>query len=421
VVGIVCASTTAQYFKSFANLLHPDPAHVWSEHFTLAETHYREGRYDLAQAALEECTKLAEKSKLTEQLVESLLLLADLHLLQDHGERTNFYIQRARNLVAGEDPRAGLIVARDAFRQGHFEEARSLLEKVRPLFMLRGNWRTLAKAYALSAQLALVQGDMEHGLQFCERAWQLFDQEPNPHVAIYGKVGVLLTRSAIHRERGQLRLAGTCLAELRGLMLQQANPRGEAISLEALGDLALERDSPSEALDFYQRAEEKFRSLNGTLGIAISQWGQAESLRRLGEPEQAMSLLDQSVEEFERHGHVVGVGLVHWTRGRIYVARNQCDDAILELRTATDIFENAHIPVLRAEVGSALAVAFARSGHHLEALKTIEGSERTLRERQAFKKLADVLEAKELVLRPVDRATAEEARIQIKLLHTMID
>ncbi|MEQ1515578.1 MAG: ATP-binding protein [Usitatibacteraceae bacterium] len=125
----------------------------------------------------------------------------------------------------------------------------------------------------------------------------------------------LMQNGNILRLLGRYAEASANLSEALTVLGGLKNSQSYGIVSEYLGDLSLDMGDPTAALNFFREAEQYYaEALEGPIPLLRCWRGQADALRELGEPEQAMAKLSAALELAEREK----IGVEHIRILRVY-------------------------------------------------------------------------------------------------------
>jgi tetratricopeptide (TPR) repeat protein len=208
-----------------------------------------------------------------------------------------------------------------------------------------------------------------------------------------------------------------------------------AITLGNLGFVAHLASRWSEAADYSVSAAEAATKVGDLGGAAIARANLGELRVGQGRLDEAQSLLVPSLRTLESFGYRVPAAsaMLHLGRARVFLG--DAEDGFTMLRTATELVDDAEIPVfsLEARARTAEAAVFARDlGLATAALAEARDHERRIGESQ-FASLLDRVEvtlalvsgdatrAAELAADAVPRARASGSKYELLCLLTLAD
>jgi tetratricopeptide (TPR) repeat protein len=138
-------------------------------------------------------------------------------------------------------------------------------------------------------------GRAQTGIALCLRLAPFVDEDE--------RIELVLALVALHRDANAFTTAARYAEQARSLIEGRGGTERECRLLNNLGVLKLDIGDYAEAAVDFERAEQLADSLGLGLAAASCHHNRGVALARQGQVHQALELLDQSAEYFERHGH----------------------------------------------------------------------------------------------------------------------
>jgi len=205
-------------------------------------------------------------------------------------------------------------------------------------------------AYEAFQDLELVQSNLG---EFWQRVWELADPDD------YHRTATVLAQLAKWSD------AKKCWNKALELCQAEDNQWGVGTIYTSLGSMSLGRNHWAKAIEYYEKALEVFRHIEGDLGIyysAQSQSNIASVYAAQGEWEKAVEQLEQALETFQKlkgdYG-LYGEAQVYYQKGNILHSVGEIARAIPFYEFSLEAFETLKNANGRASVCTALSLAYA--------------------------------------------------------------
>jgi tetratricopeptide (TPR) repeat protein len=312
---------------------------------------FLKGNFKEIEGEIEEALELLEKSLVIRQalpyqheVVDTLTKIGFIHL-DVTGKNELALDLFKRSLVISEELGNQTAIAHSLNRLGcyyhninNFDEALPCFEKSLALYQGLDNKEWIGGLYNNISLIYRAKENYDLTLNYLERALAISEelQDKRALVINHNNIGWLYAYRgepipAVEHFNRSMQIA----EELEDVLAQ-------AFISMFLGDMnSIWKGDLDIGLDYYQRSLSIFENARSDAGIAwiLQRIGFTHILR--GEPEPALSKIEQSEEIFTRLDNKVGVGNCAVQFGRIYKLQGRYDQAIKYLETALTIVEEA--------------------------------------------------------------------------------
>ncbi len=350
----------------------------------------------LIEVLLQRAVLLGQQSKVTEALAQLLLALEKSAALENNDKRIKVLLNLSNTeIIAGEAEQAkhyasqavslaqangldnltmqGMIDIGNAFFiKGNFAEAEKNFNEALRLAQLYKGKRSEARALLSLASLRSQQGDADAAREYCQRALPFYQmggyrKEVTQAYTFLGRaqesIGDYAGASQTFQE--QLRLAQ-----------QSGDPQSIALAHEGLGSVLLNIQNFPKALHHYDESYNIVKSLNARLNVGYTALNRAAVLWQQGEYDKATADLDEAAEIAQPKGrqpYEELLALVHLTRSRLELSRQNFRNAIAEGRRARDLADSKY-PSIAVSADFTMGLAEALSGQVAVGRQHCEGA-----------------------------------------------
>ncbi|GCF07675.1 CHAT domain-containing protein [Dictyobacter arantiisoli] len=343
------------------------------DHTELRQLQYRLGRllrqlghYAEAGACLR--SSLLLHQQYPEEGMYIGLVLCELALLfYDEGDfsQARLHIQRVEEYSKEtRNAQVCYILGMIHYGQAHYSEALMQFEEAMTAFSQEGDIPGRARATHQRANVELCLGHYSRALRDCEEAFRLFHELKRPT----DQAWVQLTKCSLQVQQGKLGQAEKAGLELLTRFRDYQLPRGVAVVLRLLGDIAARKQDTIHAHTYYNEAQTLLTPLgcridqaltcnaNGKLSLAEGTYLDAREYY-----EQA-----QSIAEICDTQHINAMACY----GLAEVARNmrQCEDARCYYLEADHILQELHIDRGRRQILYGLGLLYEAEQKYATAL-----------------------------------------------------
>lgn len=273
------------------------------------------------------------------------------------------------------------------------------------------------------AELTVLQGDVERGMELYRTALELEERIGSAH----GKAATLHQMALVHLQRGELDLALDLLRSSLRLKEEVGDERGRAATLHMMGVIYAQQGNAREALEHYGASlelKERTGNVQGTAATlhamavlhtdqgdarralqlyraSLALWeqtgevhGTAATLRAMatvheqqGDAAQALDLLQSSLQLEREIGNVQGEAATLQAMAVVYHGQGDLERALATCRSAQDVAERASdVHVKAATLGLTGNLLF-RLGRREEAREALAGSIRAFEVARAWSEL----------------------------------
>lgn len=268
--------------------------------------------------------------------------------------------------------------------RGDIEQARGLLERALERAVRAGDLVIPGNVLSALASIAKAQGRIDESITLSEAATEAVDRTEgstgyiwmnlaNLHADLgrheraieqYGRAleqahlqgnvsmraSVQTNLATVHAERNELEQASELLHDALAVHRRSGHRRMVAITLQALGDVAMRSGSPAQAEE--RLVEARALAEAGALGPVLSgiEVNLAMCLLAQSRVEEASACIDAAVERFRAAGIPHGLAKAACVRGLVAVARGHADEAREALAEAEHLAPE-HVSQPTSEIG----------------------------------------------------------------------
>ena len=293
------------------------------------------GRYDEATAQLEEGLRLAKQTGNAHGHMQVCRWLARRWELAGKFDEAWLWIERGLARLPGQisEAAAELLITAGLIhsRRGQQEEAQRLAEEALQMGWELTHNNVLGRAYNLLGHLARLRGASETALQQFLAGLDLYEQAGNVH-------GTAMTHNQIANAYfglGQWREANTHYQMAQQMFQRIGDVYNRAFAENNLGQLALYRGQPEQALGLYQSVLGTFQQSGKSLYVlGVIEMNLGATYVKLGQPEQAESHLQTAANYFMQAEVRDFLPELHRHKALMRLGAGQSEAALQEAQTA---------------------------------------------------------------------------------------
>ncbi|MDA0245507.1 MAG: tetratricopeptide repeat protein [Chloroflexi bacterium] len=336
------------------------------------------GRYDEATAQLEEGLKLAKQTGNAHGHMQVCRWLARRWELAGKFDEAWLWIERGLARLPGQisEAAAELLITAGLIhsRRGQQEEGQRLAEEALRMGWEMVNSNVLGRAYNLLGHLARLRGASETALQQFLAGLDLYEQAGNLH-------GAAMTHNQIANAYfglGQWRQANTHYQMAQQMFQRIGDVYNRAFAENNLGQLALYRGQPEQALGLYQSVLGTFEQSGKSLYVlGVIEMNLGATYVKLNRPEQAEGHLQTAAQYFAQAEVRDFLPELHRHKALMQLGAGQLAEALQEGQTAVALARELG---MAADEGTGLRIL----GQIQQAQGELATAEATLRQSLAI-------------------------------------
>ncbi|MFI5272781.1 MAG: tetratricopeptide repeat protein [Ktedonobacterales bacterium] len=263
-----------------------------------------------------------------------------------------------------EDLEARVREARKLARQGTPATVSQAIEILLRLSSQQVSQRELGRIDLLLAQCYLLQGRAEDGRRAAQAGMTVAERLGDRDLAErlryeLGNAYALLQSDSLAEEHYRRNLDAIERGDVQDLTLRLA-------VLNSLGALYAQKGEAAQALDFLLRASQLAGEVADPQRLGELYWAMSVSHAARGDSAEARQLAQKSIAAFEEANLRRLIASVYQRLGTTYADSGQLDDAVTQLRQASDLAGAQNDPRSRGEAQRALSSVYLHA-HKLDA------------------------------------------------------
>jgi serine/threonine protein kinase/Tfp pilus assembly protein PilF len=334
----------------------------------------RMGKYDEAEGQFKKCLEAARALGTETQQINALIDLSYLSSVRGQAPEAESYAQQA--VTIAQQKNLENLAAAGLLELGNSYQSRQDFEKAEHYFsqavqLARANKGRFAEAQGMSnlGGVYIITLRVDQGLGMVQQALNFFQQENYP-----ASVALCLTQLARgYRRKGDYPAALQAANQKIDLALKDGAQPEMANGYSELAAVLLEREDLPAAKKQYEDAFTIYEAVKNPLRLAFNKANRGNLLWRLGQYDQAESILDdlwQTIGE-KKGDYLQLVPTVLLYRAQIRLSQRNFSEAIAFGNEAV-AGAGTQIPEIAIEGRSVLGLAKAMSGNGREGLKDCE-------------------------------------------------
>jgi len=327
-----------------------------------------------AEGYLTEAVELARKVGTPEDLARASVHASEFYRNKRDMRRSLDYaslVQQAAD-ASGDPMHRGqylYLVGRINEERGNYNRARECYEDCLAAWREAGNKRAVVAAVNQLGSLAVIQGKVAQALQCYQECLKLDEELGDVARVTTHQYNIGLTLAKM----GRWEDAFECYYRAIALAEQHQMPWLRASVLDSLGELFLERDKATKAIDIFKlvlEAVDRGEASVTTKTDAMANLGLAH--HRLGEFARAAQVYGEALKLAEKSGDRRTTAVVLWRMAELALNQGQLDLCREQVERSAAIARELGLPCEEAQALRVMALQYAASGDGTKARECFE-------------------------------------------------